>query len=108
MSEEMNEMNDMGGGEIDDSDKMWVFIAYIVAPVAIVLLLMEDKKAKPFVKYHAIQALIIGILSYVLGAACIGVLIWFYGIYVGWQAYSTGEMVEIPMLSDFIKNQGWV
>ena len=107
MSEETNAMNDMG--EVTDNDKLWALLAYIIPVlVPLIILLMEDKKSKPFLKYHAVIALILGILTYLLSALCIGLLIWLYGVYIGWQAYSTGTMVEVPWLSDFVKKQGWV
>lgn len=118
MSEEMNDdmkdeledagMADAGGSEVEESDRLWILLGYIFAPIIpIVLLLMEDKKSKPAVKFHAIQGLIFGILTYLLSAVCIGVIVWVYGIYIGWQVYSTGKSDDVPMISDMIRNQGW-
>jgi uncharacterized membrane protein len=39
--------------------------------------------------------------------ACLWVIPWIYGIYVGIQAYN-GKWVEVPVLTDFAKNQGWI
>jgi uncharacterized membrane protein len=33
-------------------------------------------------------------------------LLWLVGCYWGWQAYQ-GQLVEIPVLTDFVKKQGW-
>jgi uncharacterized membrane protein len=102
--------------EITSDDKLWALLAYIFAPwVSIILMLMEDKKDRPFIKYHNAQALILGIaiiaLSIVLGATvvglCVPVVLWIVMIYWGIQAYN-GEYVEIPFVTKFAKDQGWM
>ena len=53
--------------EITSDDKLWVLLAYIFSPlVPILIMLMEDKKNRPFIRYHAIQALILNLAIYVL------------------------------------------
>jgi hypothetical protein len=42
----------------------------------------------------------------VLSWFCIGVLVWFYALYLGIKSYG-GEWVEVPVISDFVRNQGW-
>ncbi len=41
-----------------------------------------------------------------LSWACIGVLVWFYAVYLGFKSYQ-GEWVEVPVISDLVRNQGW-
>ncbi len=94
-------------GGLTQDDKLWALLSYIFMPlIGIVVLLMEDKKNRPFLKYHAIVSIILGILTIVLSGVCIGVLFWFYGIYIGIKAYQ-GETVTVPVITDFVKNQGW-
>jgi uncharacterized membrane protein len=68
---------------------------------------MEDKKDRPFIKYHAILALITGIVGIVLSFLCVGIIIILAMFYFAYKAYQ-GEEVRIPVLSDFAENQGWV
>ena len=97
----------MGGGEVTQDDKLWALLSYIFAPlVGIIVLLIEDKKSRPFLKYNAWVSIILGVLGILLSAACIGVLVWFYAIYLGIKSYQ-GEWVEVPVISDFVRNQGW-
>jgi len=97
----------MGGEEVTDDDKLWALLSYIFCPlIGIIVLLIEDKKNRPFLKYNAIMSIILGILSIVLSSVCIGILVWFYAIYLGFKSYQ-GEWVEVPVISDFVKNQGW-
>lgn len=108
MTEQMNP-------EITDDDKLWALLAYIFTPlIPIILMLLEDKKDRPFIKAHNAQALVWGVVLYLLSAVltvvvigpCLGLLGWFVAIYWGIKAYQ-GEYVNIPVITDFVKNQGW-
>ena len=93
--------------EITDNDKLWALLSFIFSPlIGIVVLLMEDKKNRPFLKYNAIVSIILGALWIVLSGICIGPLFWIYAIFLGIKAYK-GEWVEVPVITDFVKNQGW-
>jgi uncharacterized membrane protein len=101
--------------DVTNDDKLWALLAYVFTPlVPIIILLMDSKKNRPFIRAHNAQALVVGvidiILSIVLGwtvvLACVPLLIWFVFIYWGIQAYG-GKMVEIPVISNFVRNQGW-
>ena len=97
----------MGGEEITADDKLWALPSYIFTPlVGIILLLLEDKKNRPFIKYNAVVSIILGIVGWLLSWVCIGILVWFYAIYLGIKSYQ-GEWVEVPVVSDFVRNQGW-
>lgn len=104
-------------GEVTDDDKLWAFLAYVFTPlIPIILLLIEDKKDRPFIKAHNAQALAWGVFNLIGGTIlssvlffCFGlpsILIWGVGVYWGWQAYQ-GEYVTIPVVTDFVKGQGW-
>jgi uncharacterized membrane protein len=101
--------------DVTSDDKLWTLLAYILTPIVpIIILLMEDKKNRPFIKAHNMQALIVGIVNFVLGIvlswtlvlACVPLLIWIACIYWGIQAYG-GKMVEIPIITNWVKSQGW-
>jgi len=111
MSEEFVPTND-----ITDDDKLWALLSWIFSPlVPIIVLLMEDKKARPFIKYNAMQALVFIVVSWavsaILSAVVIGCFVWIalliYQIYLAIQSYN-GNWVEVPVLTDFCKKQGWV
>lgn len=93
--------------EVTSDDKLWALLAYIFSPlVPIILMLMEDKKNRPFIKAHNAQALILGIIAVITSSFCIGILVWFYMLYLGFQAYQ-GKIVEVPVITNFVKGQGW-
>ena len=112
----MADVNPQPAVDITDDDKLWSLLSWIFTPlVPIIVLLLEDKKVRPFIKYNAIQALVLGVVnmvvSGVLGAVVIGcfigVAVFVYMVYLGVQSYN-GNWVTVPMLTDFCKNQGWI
>jgi len=114
MSDDIDVTNDeMNLTGPSDDDKLWALLAYVFSPlVPIIIFLMEDKKERPFLKAHNAQALAWGVLSFIVGAISTplcgipGFAMWIAAIYWGWQAYQ-GQDVTIPVVTDFVKGQGW-
>jgi len=109
------QMNPEFSGEVTSDDKLWAALAYVFTPIIpVILMLLEDKKDRPFIKAHNAQALAWGIvlwvltfvLSFVIIGVCIGVGGFVLQLYWGYKAYQ-GEYITIPVISDFVKNQGW-
>ena len=102
--------------EITDDDKLWALLSWIFAPlVPIIVLLLDDKKARPFIKYNAVQALVLSVAGYVISSVLsfiiigcfIGIAVLVYVIYLAIQSYQ-GNWVTIPVVTDFCKSQGWI
>lgn len=101
--------------DINDQDKLMSALSYPIGLVAIIILLVEDMKKRPFQKYHAVQALAVNVilivLSIILGwtviLACVPLLLWLVTFYWAYKAYQ-GEYFEIPGLTNFLKGQGWI
>lgn len=103
--------------EVTSDDKLWAALSYALAPiVGVIVLLMEDKKSRPFVKFHAVQSIVASVAVWVvvmviatvtfgIGGFC-APLVWIVFLYWAYKAYQ-GESVNIPVVSDFIRNQGW-
>ena len=101
--------------EITDDDKLWSLLSWITGIIAIVVLLMEDKKKRPFIKYNAVMALVVLVVITVLvsilsaitcGIGAILALAYIYPIYLGIMAFQ-GQWVSVPYLTDFVVKQGW-
>jgi len=98
---------------VTSDDKLWAALAYVFSPlVPIILMLLEDKKDRPFIRAHNAQALIMGIIMWfvvpiiaVITLGC-GSLLWLLMLYWGYKAYQ-GELINIPVVTDLVKNQGW-
>lgn len=96
------------------NERLWAALSWIpITPLypilAIVALVMEETKASAFVKHHAIQALVTGLVVAVITTVTVGVggilfLVFFYWAY---QAYQ-GKTVEIPLVTKFARQQGWI
>jgi uncharacterized membrane protein len=113
---EENENMVPNAAEITDDDKLWALLSWITGVIAIVVLLMDEKKDRPFIKYNAVMALVvlvvISIVVSIISALTCGIgivlaLAYIYPIYLGIKAYQ-GEWVEVPYVTDFVKKQGWV
>ena len=103
-------MTDQMNTEVTSDDKLWAALAYVFSPlVPIIILLMEDKKNRPFLRAHNAQALVLGVISIALGTFTVGcgsLLVLLYLIYLAYQAYQ-GQMVEVPFITKLCKDQGW-
>lgn len=108
-------MAQIPASDISSDDKLWALLSYILTPIVpIIVLLMEDKKSRPFIKAHAMQALIFGIAYTLIGGItsaffiglCILPLGFIASIYWGVKAYQ-GNYVNIPVITNFCKQQGW-
>jgi uncharacterized membrane protein len=110
-----NQVDPMISADATSDDKLWALLAYVIPVIVpIVILLMEDKKNRPFIKAHAMQALVWGVIWGVVGGVtsafiiglCILPVCWILSIYWGVQAYQ-GKFVNIPVITNFVKTQGW-
>ncbi|MEN8242090.1 MAG: hypothetical protein ABFS17_09230 [Chloroflexota bacterium] len=102
-------MTDQVSPEITSDDKLWAALAYIFSPLGpIVLMLMEDKKDRPYLRKHYYQALVAGIVLIILTTITVGCLsiLWLAMFYWAYKAYQ-GEEVVIPVITDFCIKQGW-
>lgn len=101
--------------DVTSDDRLWGLLAYLLTPlVPIIILLMEDKKSRPFLKAHNMQALILGIaevvinvaLSFVVIGCVTSVLTLILNIYYALKA-NKGETFEIPVITNFVRQQNW-
>jgi uncharacterized membrane protein len=102
--------------EPTQDDFLWAGLSYpIFFVMPIIALLMDEKKVRPFIKYHATQALIIQVIlliimvlsSFTLIGLCCLPILWGITLWPAYEAYQ-GKMLEIPVLTDFARNQGWL
>ena len=109
-------MTDQPTTDVTSEDKLWALLGYVLSPIVpVIVLLLEDKKNRPFIRYHNMPALVVGVanvvlsllLAWTLVLACVPFIVWVALVYWGIQAYQ-GQWVKIPVVTDFVKNQGWV
>jgi uncharacterized membrane protein len=103
--------------EVTSDDKLWGMLAYLLNPIIpIIILLMDDKKTRPFLKYHSVQAIayyIVMTVAVTLASFTIilGIILGI-GAFILWILWSVkayqGEWIKIPVITDFCKKQGWI
>jgi uncharacterized membrane protein len=102
---------------ITADDKLWAALCYLIPIFAIIALNQEDKNSRPFIRFHAIQALvfsvvllllilIVSIVTFLVGSICTP-LIWLITFWPAFDAYK-GNYTNIPYVTEFIKNRGWI
>lgn len=102
-------------------DRLWAALAYLFSPFSpIIILLLDDRKDRPFIREHNVQALAYGIFLYMLwsmiGVLTLGIIglclipvglaASIYLLFLAYKAFQ-GESIVIPVITDFVKNQGW-
>lgn len=103
--------------EITSDDKLWAALGYPIPILPIIVLLMEEKKDRPFLKFHAVQSLafniavwviifVISLVTLGIGAICAPIF-WLVTLWPAYEAYQ-GKYLELPVITNFIKKQGWV
>jgi len=110
----------LGGEEISDNDRVMAALAYFlwfIGPA--IILLSRDMNRKPYLHYHAIQALglntVLAVASFVLAvlasiSCCIGVLLLVpFGVTVYYtvEAYQA-KYFRIPILTTLMVAEGWL
>ncbi len=97
-------------------DRLWAALGYPIPIISLVLLLMEEKKDIPFLRFHAVQSIAVNIVIWVVIAIVVpltfGVagicapLLWFVTLWPAFDAYK-GNYTEIPVITKFLKGKGW-
>ncbi len=118
-----------GDQSISDNDRLMSALSYaIMGIVSLIVLLGEGGKTRPFQRYHAIQSLglaAVSLIYEILFSLCycvltavtggiLGCILWLFafvplipGLYYAYEAYQ-GKMFEIPMLTQFMRQQKWL
>jgi len=100
--------------DASSDDKLWAALCWIPAftPwVALAILFVDEKRARPFLKYHAVHSLavlaVLFLTSLILIGICLGAVTFFVMFYWAFLA-SQGKTFEIPLLSGFLRQQKWL
>jgi uncharacterized membrane protein len=101
--------------EVSGDDRLWVLLEFLLAPILpLITLFMADKKDRPFIKYHTIptlvlgvvEGIVVGILSLIPIIQCLTPLIWIINLVLGLRA-NKGVNVDIPVITKLTQDQGW-
>jgi uncharacterized membrane protein len=103
--------------DVTSDDKLWAALGYPIFLIAIIMLFMEDKKNRPFIKFHAVQSLALNVVAWVItiivsaitfgiGAICAPV-VFLLLIWPAVLAYQ-GKYFEVPVVTKFLRGQHWI
>ena len=92
--------------DVTSDDKLWAALGYPIPLIAIIALLMEEKKDRPFIKFHAVQSiafniaiwaiiLVLSVVTLGIGAVCAPVF-WLVTLWPAFDSYN-GKKTEIPV-----------
>jgi uncharacterized membrane protein len=101
--------------DVTSDDKLWAALGYPIFPIALIMLFMEEKKNRPFIKFHAVQSLalnvvlwvVVIILSVTVILAICDPVLWLLMIWPAVLAYQ-GKYFEVPVLTKFLRGQHWI
>jgi len=100
---------------ITSDDKLWAALGYPIFIIALIMLFVEGKKDRPFIRFHAVQALalnivlwvVILVLSITVILAICDPILWLVMLWPAILAYQ-GKYFEVPVLTKFLRDQHWV
>lgn len=102
---------------VKSGDKVLFIIAYIIPLLTGILVLLMNGNKNKRLRFHAMQAIFLGIVFFIVDVvltflffipflglitSVVLLLLWLYGLYVGFKAYD-GTDVDIPVLADYAK-----
>ena len=97
-----------------ENDRILYLLAYVFTIISGAIIYLFFSKGNKKLKLHSEQAIILGVIAIVLEAvlfltpyiaSLIGLLIWLYGLYIGFEAY-IGKDVKILYITDFVMSNG--
>ena len=103
--------------ENNSNDKLLSALTYPLPLVGIIILISESMKNNPVLRTHAVQSIALGVVLFVatailqilpvIGQCVVPLIALAITLYYGYQAYQ-GKDVNIPIVTDFCKNQKWI
>ena len=113
--------------ESTSDDRLWAALGYPIGIIALIMLFIEGKKERSFIKFHAIQALaltvaliiieiVVNILEAVLRHVSLGIcglvgcflpILWLLLFWPGILAFQ-GKYFDIPVVTKFLRGQHWI
>jgi uncharacterized membrane protein len=113
--------------EITSDDRLWAALGYPIGIIALIMLFIQGKKDRPFIKFHAVQALaltvilivieiVVNILQAVFRHVSLGIcglvgcflpILWLLLFWPGILAFQ-GKYFDIPFVTKFLRGQHWI
>lgn len=90
-----------------DGDKILYIVTYLLGWLTGILIYITEGQKNKRLKFHAVQAILLGIVATIIGwipfvGWIVLALIWLYGLYIGWQGME-GKDILVPVLGEWAK-----
>ncbi len=59
-------LDDYSTDDITSDDKLWAALGYPIPLIALIALLLEDKKDRLFIRFHAVQSIAVNIILWIV------------------------------------------
>lgn len=104
----------VGMPDVTSDDRLWAALSWLpftpLWPIlAVVALMLESTRDRPFVRYNAVLSLVTGVILIpvtILTLGC-GALVYLVFLYWAYQAFQ-GQEVKVPFVSDWVRRQNWL
>lgn len=120
--------------EVTNDDRLMAALAWLsmvilqIPIISVLILLVESNKSRPLQRFHAVNSILLWVAGFVyeilavvvylfftfISFGCLGLFLWviFFaphviGLYYAYQAYH-GSFAEVPVLTQWARDQGWV
>ena len=113
--------------EITSDDRLWAALGYPIGIIALIMLFIQGKKDRPFIKFHAVQALALTVILIVIEivvnilqvafrhvslgicglVGCVLPILWLLLFWPGILAFQ-GKYFDIPVVTKFLRGQHWI
>jgi len=114
---------------LDSNDRLLAALGYVFVLVSIVVAVLDETKRKPLLRDHAVQGIGFGVVAFaylmvagvfyacltIISFGILGLVLWVLflvpipvAIYFAYLAYTQDGLVEMPLLTDFMAQQGWL
>ncbi|MBV5323501.1 hypothetical protein JZU51_01910, partial [bacterium] len=58
--------------DVTSDDKLWAMLGYLIPIIAVVVLFMEDKKNRAYVKFNAVQSIVATVALTIISTITLG------------------------------------
>lgn len=102
-------MADKSANTAKGSDESILYlVTYLLTWLTGILIYITAGQKNKRLKFHAVQAILVGIVIFVLGwipiiGWIIAILLWLYGMYVGYEGGYQGKDIEVPVIGPFAR-----
>ena len=92
----------------DTGEPLLFLVTYVLTWLTGILIFVTAGQKNKRLKFHAIQAVLLGVIMFILAwipfvGGFIALLLWLYGLYIGYEGGYQGKDILVPVIGDYAK-----